>query len=300
VADPVVKKPLRASFAAKLQLVQTFYHQHGYLPTGTTVLGPAPQVELSRFITHARDQYSRGVLSQRAVDALNDAFGDAWKVKKEDTVFTVMLARLHAYVRMHGTIPPAAERQGLGKWIRDLKEHHDAGRLSQERRAALEYVPGWVWTSEPSDFEYKLKVLLEFTATNGRLPREVEAYKGVRIGRWVGYQRKKYRLGSLTAEQLQVLEEVEGWTWKGEKGIPFAKGLQAVQQFVKAHGRLPRRSDACRDPGVDLHSWIVRQRFKQQQGRLSPQAISALEEVPGWGQFVTRQSHISAQKAGGA
>ena len=71
----------------------------------------------------------------------------------DDAEWREKLAALHAYVGAHGRLPPQGDASSLGTWVntqRKAKKAMDAGKkgrnkMTPERAAALDAVPGWAW-----------------------------------------------------------------------------------------------------------------------------------------------------------
>ena len=108
------------------------------------------------------------------------------------------LALLVAFVAEHGRLPTQSESYRgvkIGKWIHTQRT--DRSTLSPDRVAALEAVPGWVWaerTAAPvTPWPDWLALLGAFVAEHGRLPRQSESYRGVKIGSWIANQRSTRR-----------------------------------------------------------------------------------------------------------
>ena len=107
-------------------------------------------------------------------------------------------------------------------------------------------------------FEEGLTQLKGFLQQRGRLPMPFEAGGNGRIhlGAWVMRRQQNYASGRLTAAQVSALEEVPGWSWRREEqglarggvGAGFrvlgpVLGLKELEEFVRAHGRLPVARD---------------------------------------------------------
>jgi hypothetical protein len=91
-------------------------------------------------------------MAPASATALEAVPGWAWEVDLE-ALWQEMLAALRAYVAAHARLPSQRGASGLGSWVskqRQGKKATDAGRRSDtkmtpERSAALEAVPGWRW-----------------------------------------------------------------------------------------------------------------------------------------------------------
>ena len=108
----------------------------------------------------------------------------------------------------------------LGAWVSNRRNDFKVGRLSAERIAALEQVPGWVWDLLEADFQENLCALAQFVEREGhaRVPQShVELFQGAEfnLGAWVSIRRRDFRIGRLSAERIDALEAVPGWVWDG-------------------------------------------------------------------------------------
>ena len=278
------ERALPRTFLANLEHTKAFVQEHGHLPCGYM---PARQPQLEAWLKALRLRHKNGKLSAPGIKALNDAFGNAWQYNASESRYTEMLQHLRSFIEVHGRLPkqvePAFQGEELGSWVHSQRHLYQAGRLPQERAAALESIPGWVWKEQDvCAFREYLAALREFSSTKGRLPQTRETYGGKKLGCWMKYQRVKYHAKTLSAEHIQALESVPGWAWSGTKLVTFALGLQTVKAWVQANGCIPGVADIDTVAGFHVGSWVSRQRWKKKQGLLSPEEVAALDGVPGW------------------
>lgn len=66
---------------------------------------------------------------------------------------------------------------------------------------------------DPEQFTKNLELLRVFTSQEHRMPRNLELYKGIRLGQWCVVMRRKKKLGVLAQQQVEALESVEHWKW---------------------------------------------------------------------------------------
>ena len=59
-----------------------------------------------------------------------------------------------------------------------------------------------------------MKSLKDYQAVTGRIPTPGTYYNCVRLGDWVEDQRRCYRAGRLSFEQMKELENLKGWSWR--------------------------------------------------------------------------------------
>ena len=270
---------LGGDFNAQLALLSAFVTEYGRLPARSESYRG---VKIGSWINNQRA--NRGTLSPERVAALEAVPGWVWaeRTAAPVTPWPDWLALLSAFVTEYGRLPAQKESYRgvkIGNWISTQRTNR--GKLSPERVAALEAVPGWVWaerTAAPvTPWPDWLALLGAFVTEHGRLPRQSESYRGVKIGSWINDQRGNR--GKLSPERVAALEAVPGWVWEAAAPVtPWPDRLALLGAFVTEHGRLPRAKESYRD--AKIGSWINTQRANR--SKLPPERIAALEAVPGW------------------
>ena len=217
---------------------------------------------------------------------LNEA---AWQEK---------LAALRAHVAAHGRLPPCTRGRGLGGWMiaqRSAKKAADEGkackyRMTPERAAALEAVPGWTWEADAeARWQERLAALRAHVAAHGQLPPQSHPS---RLGSWINVQRKaKKRMSAgrkggprMTPARVAAREGVPGWAWEVDVEAGWSEKLAALEAFVAEHGRLPAHAHPS-----GLGAWVNTQRVAKQAVdagkagtyKMTPERAAALEAVPG-------------------
>ena len=198
----------------QLALLVAFVAEHGRLPRagGESYRG----VKIGSWISTQRT--NRGKLPPERVAALEAVPGWVWgeRTAAPVTPWPDWLALLGAFVTEHGRLPRQSESyQGvkIGSWINTQRTNR--GKMTPERVAALEAVPGWVWTERTAapvtPWPDWLALLGAFVMEHGRLPRAKESYRDAKIGNWIGTQRTNR--GKMTPERVAALEAVPGWMW---------------------------------------------------------------------------------------
>ena len=93
-----------------------------------------------------------------------------------DAAWQQKLAALRAHVAAHGRLPPNSDASGLGKWVSEQRRAEKGTKMTSERAAALELVPGWAWEVDvQAAWEEKLAALRAHVAAHGRLPPQLDA-----------------------------------------------------------------------------------------------------------------------------
>ena len=63
----------------------------------------------------------------------------------------------------------------LGSWVVERRSDHKRRKLSLERIAALEAMPGWAWRPHASDWQEGIEHLRAYVAANGQRSTTAES-----------------------------------------------------------------------------------------------------------------------------
>lgn len=106
-------------------------------------------LNLGQIVNEYRTAFKAGAMQPERTRTLETVPGWHWDPRADD--FASAVALLTDYAREHGNVDvPRSYRSEsgmrLGHWCSTRRHEHRKGRLSVERIAALEAVPGWRWT----------------------------------------------------------------------------------------------------------------------------------------------------------
>ena len=187
---------LDGEWEEKYRLLLAFVDEFDRLPgSGEEYRG----VNLGRWLySHAaRDGESRPDRMEKLEEILG---ADKW-----ERSYGCVLAFREAF----GRLPRSGERQGgvaVGAWLARQRLLLRSGEgLSPEQKKKLEALGLF-----GSDWERKLALVQAFAQENGRLPKYVDTYEGVAVGRWLAEQKKtadpvkRERLAALGAYQKKT------------------------------------------------------------------------------------------------
>ena len=190
-----------------------------------------------------------------------DALGFVWDQKQQE--FDRGVAELAAYVHAHGnaSVPQKhATPTGfkLGTWCSERRKQRKAGRLSDDRVAALEEL-GFVWDQKQHEFDRGLAELTAYVDANAdaRVPTNHATATGFKLGTWCSERRKQRKAGQLSDDRLAALDAL-GFAWDPLQEA-FDRGLTELAAYVAANGdaRVPKwPHDFLRFQARNLVRWL--------------------------------------------
>lgn len=101
----------------------------------------------------------------------------------------------------------------LGYWINHQREYYKDNKLTSEKISLLEKI-GMVWAVYDANwFEY-YELATKYYNENGNLLISLQfiTNEGVKLGAWIGTQRKQYKNGRISKNKVELLEKI-GMTW---------------------------------------------------------------------------------------
>ncbi|KXO92981.1 Hef nuclease (plasmid) [Tsukamurella tyrosinosolvens] len=241
---------------------------------------------LGKWVSTRRGDYRAGRLSAERVAELEAV--PRWLWDAVSPLWENGMAELRDFVEQNGHARVANEHVtdtgfALGTWVSNRRKDYRAGRLSAERVAELETVPGWLWDAVSSLWENGMSELWDFVEQNGhaRVANGHVTDTGFALGTWVSNRRKDYRAGRLSAERVAELEAVPGWVWDVASSL-WETGMAELLGFVEKNGHVRVPQGYMTDAGFALGWWVSSRRKYYQAGRLSAERAAELEAVPGW------------------
>jgi len=182
---------------------------------------PLPhQREAIRDVLDGFETHDRGQLSKERVERLEKVLG--WQWNAYPGVWDENFDRLSEFVEREGhTRVPKSYRAGdgplLGTWMINQRKAFKKGQLSRELAERLEAVSGWQWNINDAAWNENFDRLLASVDQEGhaQVPMSYRTGDGSRLGSWVGSQRRTFKAGKLSKEQVGRLEALLGWQWNG-------------------------------------------------------------------------------------
>jgi len=108
----------------------------------------------------------------------------------------------------------------LATWVKNQRTAYRKNKLSAEQIRSLEGI-GFVWVLQKQErsvvWDKRLEELKQYRQAKGdcKVPHRCKA--NPQLGEWVSTQRKAYKKGKLSPEQIRSLEDI-GFVWKPPRG----------------------------------------------------------------------------------
>jgi superfamily II DNA or RNA helicase len=256
--------------------IDKFVREHGHLPrtSGKT----KEERRLAYNIRLWRRQAQAETLADWKRARLNELPGFFWSAFEES------LALITDFIRQHGRRPN--ERVTANRSERTLAARLraiEARLLTPEQRALVKQTLSGL--PEPKSRQSTRAELVEaichFAEEHGRLPKNGTGdATEQRLATHINYIRTQKEHGKLSPDDERQYETIDGWFWKLDLDSRFDKHADAVEEFVRLHGRLPKRSS--NDAGeAFLAQWCSSRRLDHRKARIPEQRVHRLQRIPG-------------------
>jgi hypothetical protein len=220
---------------------------------------------LGAWVATQRSRYRRGALAEDRIKRLEALPEWAWGVRAGH--WDHRYNELREHLDRHGTYP--ARQTVLARWVTEQSVMFKRGSMPAHRRELLEALPGWVWRSREDRWDESFQQL------NDRLAGgEANPHHESTLGRWMTHQRRLYGRGALSAERIDKLERLPGWTWDS-RADRWDEQYENLRQLLAGGGAYPAE-------GAGLGGWINNQRSLRRRGALPADRVEKLEALPHW------------------
>ena len=194
---------------------------HARVPAGHVEDG----IGLGVWVAYLRSLRKKGRLDEAACASLAAVPGWMWDPCEND--FQEGLAHLIEFARREGHARPmrghVEDGFKLGTWV--AVQRRDA-RRRDDRRAALESVPGWTWDAYEADWLDGLQRVRRYVEEHRTawVPAGYRDADGFALGKWASKRRSEHRKGRLDPSRAAALERLRGWAWKQRREHPGGRG----------------------------------------------------------------------------
>jgi len=235
--------------------------------------------------------FKRGKMTPERIKALESIPGWEWESDFDDR-WQENLEKVRVFQKKHGRLPSEEskdpEEKRLGRWNGSQRRARkgNGGRMTPERVAVLESIPGWGWSLDDR-WQKNLEEVRAFQKKHGRLLGRSRSAEDASLVGWCRAQRQAYSgtsKGKMTPERIKALESIPGWEWESDFDDRWQENLEKVRAFQKKHGRLPYPKSKDLEENR-LGRWNGHQRHARNGDghyKMTPERIKALESIPGW------------------
>lgn len=263
----------------RFEILKKYYDKYGTLdiPQNTVIDG----VWIGKWILQQKKLYEKGEkLTKEQRNVLSSL--PLEQVGRENSAWLRQYDSACAYYKKYGNLNVPAKYIGengcdLSAWLIVQRMNRNQGKLSDEQIRLLDKI-GFVWTLE-SAWNTGYRHAKEYFDKNGNLKIQQKTLceDGYPLGRWVYAQRKDFKAGILTENQIDDLNKL-GMVWKSG-GIWDKNYQKACDCFTKNNNTLPTKSNAKTDEEKAVATWIHSQIVCFRQNRLTEEHQSRLEKL---------------------
>ena len=257
----------------KFSKAQLFFEENGNLDVPVSN-------SLNRWLDTQRKGYQSGKLTSEQIEKLS-AIGMVWETEdKWERGFQE--AELFYSEHAHLDIPAQfISKSGfpLGQWYRAQRNALRNGTISSRQLVRLKRIGFQERSVKKRNWLRDYEQAKNYYAKHGdlRVPSKYVTSEGMRLGTWISTQRNAYRNGTLSDEQIQLLEQI-GMEWNRDQTKWNAAFLEA-QNYKNKFGDLNIPPSFVTESGFRLGSWLNQQRTGYRNGKLLQERIARLESL---------------------
>jgi len=243
-----------------------------------------------------RKAYHKNKISEERRAALEELLGWEWGTKRE-RIYTWEDQKqnwITHYTKLQKTPSPTSKEKDAkraGVWQCGLRETYHKKTLSKERTAELEAIVGWKWRSEKKtergvrdtweqqkqNWVTQYTKLQTYPSAFSKDPEEKKA------GAWQNKTRTAYHKNKLSEECMDELKTISGWAWS-VSALDSDTWEQKKLNWITLYNTLQRTPlpSSKENDEKKAGQWQQTQRVAKKNGKMPPERIMALEEIPGW------------------
>ena len=219
-------------------IAKKYYEQNGNLIVA--IDAEIDGLKLYDWVADQRKKYKKGKLSADRIEKLN-SIGMVWQF---DDKWEIAFGYAEQYFKEHGDLLVninyvCANGYKLGLWVSAQRSKYNNPMtqrpISDYQIKKLESV-GMQWRVQGAEWEENYEAAKKYFDTHGdlKIPRGFRLNAdGINLNSWLIVQRKKFRAGKLSEEQIQKLDLI-GMDWDGrsrnsdELAVTLAKGKRVA------------------------------------------------------------------------
>ncbi len=233
---------------------------------------------LSQWLVNQRLKYRNNQLSQERIDKLN-ALEIVWDY---NDIWEQYYDAAKRFYEKNGNLDiqvsyVTADGLKLGRWFRSVRNMHNGGSLSEEKKKRLESI-GMKWDSfNMRNWLEKYGLVKKYYDEHGNsdIKSNYSAPDSTKLGVWVSSQRYAYKKGTLTDEQIELLKKID-FSWDRDQSR-WENGFALAKRYVDEGGDINVLPNDYLIDEFNLTRWIRQQRVRYSSKKLSRERIARLE-----------------------
>jgi superfamily II DNA or RNA helicase len=133
-----------------------------------------------------------------------------------------------------------------------------------------------------ASWEFWFGLLERYVGENGNtLVPAKSRFHGHKLGAWVNEQRTRYMGGTLPAERMSRLAELDGWTWDARDTL-WEEAIRHLGDYIEENGNAIVPVTYRTANGFKLGQWVSVQRTTYEKGIIDQERRERLDALPGW------------------
>ncbi|MEG8184675.1 helicase, partial [Nocardia terpenica] len=171
-----------------------------------------------------------------------------------------------------------AEGLRLGTWLQGKRQKYRRGQLAPRRVSQLVEL-GVDWNPIDTAWRAGLARLADYHRDHGTacVPQRHITTDGYKLGSWVNTQRRNYRAGKLSDDQIAALTKL-GMNWNPHQQL-WDKAIAALTAYKQERGTADVPQKYITADGFHLGNWLHTRRRQYRNGTLAPERATQLEAL---------------------
>lgn len=273
----------------RYDLAKAYYEEYGDLdiPKDYSV----GEFQLGKWIRQQKSQYRAGTIPEGHIKRLSD-IGMVWDNvvnKNAENSYITGFRHLEAFITENGVKALSGnivckDGYNLGNWLANCKTKYRNEKLAkkhiihfQQLGISFEAVDSW-----EERYQDLKSYLTEHNMTS--VPKSTIDRNGYDLYYWVSDQRRAYKSGKLTQEQMQKLDDI-GYPFYADSSSrqkklqeKWMKNYEIVLEYSEAH-KGEHTPKAVVYKGVSIVSWLSNQQVQFKKGKMIPERIELLKKI---------------------
>jgi len=238
--------------------------------------------KIGKWCSMRRNEYKQNKLTDERIDMLENI--DGWYWDKYTDMFNNNYTDLKNFVEINNRLPQANSKDDKEKslyiWINKNRSKYKNKKLTQNQFNMLINLGinfSNTRRAKKCSWDERYSKYLNFCKTNNRHPKINIDSESV-LYNWSNQQKSKYKNKKLSENEIEKLNNIDGWFFERD---PFTKNAKELMKFAQKHKRMPVIKDNF-DNGKSLSYFAQDRRKDYKNKKLSKERIDKLESIPFW------------------